>query len=67
MCAGGVDVDDLGGGVPGQAGHEHDLAADGDHEAGAGGEEDPVHVDVEILGPAQGLGVVGEGSWGSWR
>jgi len=34
--AAGVDVHRLGGGLPGQAGHEHDLAADRHHEAGAG-------------------------------
>src|SRR3546814_17349340 len=35
-----VDMDFMRGGIPGQAGHGHDLAADDDEEFGAGGEAD---------------------------
>ena len=49
----GVDVDGLGRRFLGQAGHEHDLAADGHHEAGAGRQKDAVDIDVEVARPAE--------------
>ena len=56
----GIHVDIDGGGLLGQAGHGHNVAADDHHETGTGGKADFPHLHGKAGGRTGQLGVIAE-------